>query len=304
MSPSTQLALKAAAYTVLALFGSPLLEGVVRKIKAIIHSRKGPPVTQPYLDLAKLLVKEDLASEPRGVARLAPLVAFGSVLAASFFVPYGVAAPGQATGDLLVFIYLIALGAAAVMAGALAQQSPYAHIGGAREVMMVLTTEAVMVITLLIFVVSRGSAITTVLVGQSYRISFVLGLLCYLFAMQAMLGKLPFDIPEADQEIMEGVFIEYSGPSLALFKWTFYIKQLVFGSLFFNLFVPWRFRVAGFIGSLLNFGLNYVAVLLLGVFVVLVDATNPRLRIDQSLRFFGSLIGIALVAVGLAAFGH
>jgi formate hydrogenlyase subunit 4 len=52
-----------------------------------------------------------------------------------------------------------------------------------------------------------------------------------------------------------------------------------------------------------NFVVNFAAVLVLSLLVVLVDATNPRLRIDQSLRFFAGLIGVALLGVGLAAFG-
>ena len=76
MNATVAVTLKAVAYLALALFASPLLEGVMRKVKAVIHSRKGPPVTQPYLDLAKLLVKEDLSSESGFVARFAPPAAF------------------------------------------------------------------------------------------------------------------------------------------------------------------------------------------------------------------------------------
>ena len=81
------------AYLALVLFASPLLEGVMRKVKAIVHSRKGPPVMQPYLDLAKLLVKEDVVSAPGLVARFAPPAAFACVLAAAFFVPVRRRAP-------------------------------------------------------------------------------------------------------------------------------------------------------------------------------------------------------------------
>jgi len=304
MSPALVITLKAFAYTALVLFASPLLEGIIRKIKALIHSRIGPPITQPYLDLMKLLVKEELASEPGMVARFAPPAAFAAVLSAAFFVPFGVGAPAGGAGDLFLFIYLITLCSVCVMAGALAHGSPYSHFGSSREMMMVLTVEAVVVISLLTVAVSGHTAILSHLVGLTFKASFILSLVCYLFAMQALLGKLPFDIPEAEQEIMEGPFIEYSGPSLALFKWTFYMKQLIFGSLFFNLFVGWpRVTAWGAAGSLLNFLISFVAVMLLGLLVVLVDATHPRLRIDQSLRFFGGLIVVALVAVGLAAFG-
>ncbi len=304
MNPAIVTTLKASAYIGLTLLASPLLEGVIRKIKAFIQSRKGPPVSQPYLDLAKLLVKEDLSSTPSLVARLAPPAAFASVLAASLFVPYGVAAPAARAGDLFLFIYLITFSSTCVMAGGLSHSSPFSHIGSSREMMMLITIEAVILISLLIVGVSGHTALLSSLVGTSFRFSFVLGLICYLFAMQAMLGKLPFDIPEAEQEIMGGPFVEYSGPSLALFKWTFYMKQLFFGSLFFNLFVGWpHFAGWGWIGSVVSFAINFLAVLILGLFVVLIDATNPRLRIDQSLRFFAGLIGVALLGMGLAAFG-
>lgn len=304
MNPYVAIALKAIAYLAFALLASPLIEGVMRKIKAVIHSRKGPPVTQPYLDLAKLLVKEDLSSESGFVSRFAPPAAFAAVLAASFFVPFGVGAPAARAGDLFLFIYLITLSSTCIMAGAFAQSSPFSHIGGAREMMMVLTVEAVLVISLLIVAVSGQTAMLTPLAGAPFRFSFLLGLVCYFFAMQGMLGKLPFDIPEAEQEIMEGPFIEYSGPSLALFKWAFFVKQLVFASLFVNLFVGLpRTAAWGSLGSAVNFAINFAAVIVVAVLVVVVDATNPRLRIDQSMRFFAGLIGVSLVGVGLAAFG-
>jgi formate hydrogenlyase subunit 4 len=301
---TAEIALKAVAYLLLALLASPLLEGVMRKVKAYIHSRKGPPITQPYRDLAKLLVKEDLSSERSLVARFAPPGAFAAVLAATFLVPLGVLGPAQNAGDLFVFVYLITLSSAFVMAGGLANASPFSHLGSSREMMMVLMVEAVTVISLLIVALSAGAATFAGLAVAPFRVSFILGMICYLFAMQAMLGKLPFDIAEADQEIMGGPFIEYSGPSLALFKWTFYIKELVFGSLFFNLFLGWpHFWSWGWVGQVLSFAVNYVSVLLLGLLVVLIDATNPRLKIAQSMRFFAGLIVLALVGVGLAAFG-
>ncbi len=296
--------LKSVAYLALVLLASPLLEGVVRKVKAIVHSRKGPPVTQPYLDLAKLLVKEDLAVAPGLVARLAPPAAFACVLAAAFFVPFGVTAPATRGGDLFVFVYLFTLSSACVMAGGLAHASPFSHLGSSREMMMVISAEAVIVISLLAVAVGGHSAVPSAMAGSPFRWSFLIVLVCYLFAMQALLAKLPFDIPEAEQELMEGPVIEYSGPSLALFKWAFYMKQLVLGSLFFNLFVGWP-RVSGWgaPGALLNFVVNYVAVLVLGLLVVLIDATNPRLRIDQALRVFAVIIGVAAVGAGLAALG-
>jgi formate hydrogenlyase subunit 4 len=303
MNGTASAMLGSLGWVALVLFASPLVEGVMRKVKAVVHSRKGPPVIQPYLDLAKLLVKEDIVSDPGVVARFAAPAAFGCVLASAFFVPFGIGAPAGSAGDLFVFIYLVTLSTSCVMAGGLAQSSPFSHLGSSREMMMLVSAEAVIVISLLGAAVGGHGAVPSGLVGSPFRWSSLVGLVCYLLAMQALVGKLPFDIPEAEQELMEGPFIEYSGPSLALFKWTFYMKQLVFGSLFFNLFIGCpRADGAGAAGALANFAVNFAAVLVLSLLVVLVDATNPRLRIDQSLRFFGSLAVVAAVGAGLAAF--
>lgn len=304
MNPNVEMALKVVAYLVIVLFASPLIEGVMRKVKALIHSRKGPPVVQPYLDLAKLLVKEDLSSGAGVVGRLAPAASFAATLAAAFLVPIGIGAPAGGAGDLFLFVYLITLSSACIVAGGLAQASPFSHIGSTREMMMVVTVEAVLVITLVTAALTGRTALLEGLAGLPLRVSMLVAGFCYLFAMQAMLCKLPFDIPEAEQEIMEGPLIEYSGPSLALLKWTFYMKQLMFGSLFVSLFAGWpRLGATGLLGAVVGVLVTYVAVLALGLLVVLVDATNPRLRIDQSLRFFAGLIVVALAGAGLAAFG-
>ncbi len=305
MSGNTALSvLGALAWLALVLFAAPLVEGVMRKVKAVVHSRQGPPVVQPYLDLAKLLVKEDLAAAPGMAARLAPPAAFACMLAAAFLVPFGVAPPAARAGDLFVFIYLVTLSSAAVISAGLAHASPFSHLGSSREMLMVISAEAVIVISLIARAVAGGGALPASMVPAGLRLSALVATVCYLLAMQALLGKLPFDIPEAEQELMEGPFIEYSGPSLALFKWTFYMKGLVFGALFFHLFVGWPLVSGwGAAGAVVNIAVTFAAVLVLGLVVVLIDATNPRLRIDQSLRVFGVLIGVAALGAGLAALG-
>ncbi|MGA9753153.1 MAG: NADH-quinone oxidoreductase subunit H [Acidobacteriota bacterium] len=304
MSPALVLALKAVAYTVLVPLGAPFLEGVIRKVKAVVHSRKGPPLYQPYLDLAKLLAKEDLSSGGGAIARFAPPATFAAVLAASYLVPFGIGAPAASAGDLFLFVYLMTFASVCVIAAGLAHASPFAHLGSTREMMMLLTVEAVILISLLTAALGARTALLSAMVGGGFRPSLLVALVCFLVAFQAVLGKLPFDVAEAEQEIVEGPLIEYSGPSLALFKWAFMMKQFVYGSLFFNIFVGWpRLEGAGAYGAAVNFGVNALAVLVLCVLVALVDATNPRLTVAQSMRLFGGLIAVAVFGAGLAAAG-
>jgi formate hydrogenlyase subunit 4 len=122
----------------------------------------------------------------------------------------------------------------------------------------------------------------------------------FLFlALQAQVGKLPFDIPEAETEIVGGVFIEQSGPKYALFKWYMMAKQLIFCSVFVQIFIPWpRFDFVP-----LDVLTNLVKVLILVSIIALIDVVNPRLRIDQAVKYYLFLIFFSLGGVAFAIIG-
>jgi formate hydrogenlyase subunit 4 len=281
---------------------APLFEGFMRKLKAVIHSRKGPPIIQPYLDILKLLGKEDLRPTSSLVFAVAPIVALAAVLAVAAMTPMGAGA-GLPMGDMIVWIYLLSLSAVAVVLGAFASKNPYAYVGSSREVMMLLTAEPVVVIALLAAAVKSKSLVMSDMItfqlGHGPSISLLFAGFAFFLALQAQLAKLPFDIPEAETEIMEGPFIEQSGPRLALFKLAHYGKQLVFASVLVSVFIPWP-RVPLFPANLLV-ALAKVFVLLLLVGVI--DAVNPRLRIDQSMTYFSRVALLALVALAFAVVG-
>jgi NADH:ubiquinone oxidoreductase subunit H len=121
-----------------------------------------------------------------------------------------------------------------------------------------------------------------------------------LLSFQAFVQRVPFDISEAETELMEGPLMEYSGPKLALFKYAQMAKLVIYSALFVGLFVPW--------GSALPFPLGWLIfwakVLGLVFLVTLVAATHARYRIDQAIRFFASLLVVALGALVLATYGY
>jgi len=126
----------------------------------------------------------------------------------------------------------------------------------------------------------------------------MLGVLVLSF--QAYVGRLPFDLAEAETELMEGPLSEYSGPKLALFRYAQMAKLMVYAALFVALFVPW--------GDTLPYPLSLavviVKVLAVVLLVTLVAATHARYRIDQAIRFYASLLGAAMVALLLALYGY
>jgi formate hydrogenlyase subunit 4 len=121
-----------------------------------------------------------------------------------------------------------------------------------------------------------------------------------LFALQAFLKRLPFDIAEAETEIMEGPMVEYSGPKLALFKHAQMAKLILYGAILINLFLPWGNQFA----FPLSFGIFWLKVLVLVLLATWIAATHARYRIDQAVRAFAVLLGISGIALVLATLGY
>ncbi len=287
----------------LALLLSPLYEGLMRKLRAVLHSRTGPPITQPYIDLAKLLGKEDLRTAGGAFYAATPALTLASVLVLALLVPMGAPPPLGFAGDVIVLLYVAAMSAILIMLAAFASGSPYAAVGSSREMMMLLSVEPVLVVALVVGALKSGTLATGgILVwqhGHGPSISMALAGIAFLLALQAQAGKLPFDIPEADQELMGGPLIEQSGPRFALFRWAVWAKQFVMAVLLVEIFVPWP--RTGIVPLDLLFALVKALVVL--VVVAVVDVVNPRLRVDQAMGYFLRVAFSSLAALAFAMIG-
>jgi formate hydrogenlyase subunit 4 len=287
----------------LVLLAAPLLDGILRQVKARLHSRQGPPLLQPWYDLAKLMVKDDQGGANNFIFAAAPVVCLGSVLLASLFIPMGGLVPLGFAGDALVLIYVLTIAPICMCLGGMSSGSPFAYIGVNREVMMLMVVEPVLAITLI------GSAIKghSLLLADSINryvahlpaLSLIVCGIAFFLAVQLEVAKLPFDLAEAEQEIMEGPLIEYSGRKLALLKWSLYGKLIVFLVLFVETFLPWPK-----VGNLpLDILITLVKVLVAAVLVEIVAQVFPRLKIAQTMRYFAGVVGFALAGLVLAVMG-
>jgi len=286
-----------------ALLLAPLCEGLMRKLRAALHSRIGPPITQPYWDLLKLLGKEDLRSTGGVVYAAMPAITLGSVLLLAALVPMGAAAPLAFAGDLIVMLYVSTMSAVLIMLVGFASSSPYASIGSSREMMMLLSVEPILAVALCVGAFKAKTlalgGIVNWQVQNGPSISMAIAGVAFLLALQAVAGKLPFDIAEADQEIMGGSLVEQSGPRLALFRWTVWVKQLVFAFLLVEVFFPWPY----FAAPVVDLAATIVKVLVVLTLVAVVDVVNPRLRIDQAMGYFMRVGVSSLAALAFAVIG-
>ena len=288
------------------LLVAPFFEGLLRKLTARIQSRQGPPIWQPYFDLLKLLGKEDLESgESPLMQRFAGYLSLATVLTIACLVPRGFPAPMNGAGDAILLIYLLTLSGVCTLLAGLAAGSCYSLLGVSREMMTMIALEPLFAVAIVVGAVHTQSfRLDTVLNGSVYGggfpVSGLLMLAVMMFSFQAFVQRVPFDISEAETEIMGGALVEYSGPKLALFKYAHMAKLVIYSALFVTLFLPW--------GSGLPFPwgwlLFWTKVLLLVLLVTVVAATHARYRIDQAIRYFAGLLAVALVALVLASYGY
>lgn len=291
----------------LVLLLAPLLQGVMHEVSARIHSRHGAPLLQPYFDLLKLLGKEDIESgESPGMQRFAAWLSLATALAVACFLPMGLGTPMNGAGDVLLLLYLFTLCGVSTLLAGMAAGSTYSLIGVSREMMTMMSLEPVLAVALIVGAVHAHSLrLDAVLNGSVYAAanlpwSGLIMLAVMLLAFQAFVQRAPLDIPEAETELMDGPFLEYSGPKLALFQYEHMVRLLIYSALFAALFLPWGSQLPFPLGWLLF----WVKVLVLALLVTVVAATHARYRIDQALRYFAALLGVSGVALVLAVFGY
>ncbi len=298
-------------------FFSTFLEWVDRKVYARMQNRRGPLYTgrsgilQPVADILKLLSKEDIvpAHADKGAFSFMPVLSLAAVVAAGLYIPvWRVTNSVSFEGDLIVVAYLLTLPSIALFLAGWFSVSPYALLGGGRVLTQLFAYEVPFFLALLTPAVTAGSWQIARIAAHPWTdghwwtiliqaIAFVVALL----TLQAKLERVPFDIPEAETEVVGGPLTEYSGRKLALFRLEKDILMYVGSALVACLFLGGFGGVApgvdrnaiGVAGKVLG---GYASPFL-GVFWLLVKtsfvvfclstlrAACARIRIDQIVTF-------------------
>jgi formate hydrogenlyase subunit 4 len=280
---------------------SPLLDGLARKIRARLHSRVGPPLIQGYLDLAKLVGKTDVTPAVNTLTNFLPFLALSAAVTAGVLLPISDFAPLSFAGDLILVIYLLGLSTVAVVLGGAASGNPYSFLGAGRELLLLLFTEPVLAFALFVLAVKAGTFRLSEIVlwhaQNGYSLSTVLAGISALSALLPYFGKLPFDLAEAEQELMGGVLLEQASWRLALYRWTFFVKWFIVTWLFCEMFLP---VIAPFPLSLL---LLLVKVFVIFCIAAVFETLLARLRLDHARAFFIHVAFFVLFALAFALIG-
>ncbi|MCX7716126.1 MAG: NADH-quinone oxidoreductase subunit H [Endomicrobia bacterium] len=279
-------------------FFAMLIAWIDRKLTARLQWRQGPPILQNFYDVLKLFGKEVIIPESaqRWLFVLAPFVAFSvatlvaTIMWLIIFLPHY-----SFIGDIIVVIYLLTIIPVMYILGAAASKNVIASIGISREIKLLLAYELPLITALMVPMIKSSSIKFAEIMNTSVvsSISGIISLIVVILCFSAKLGTVPFDISEAETELAGGIFIEYSGLLLGFVKLT---KQLI-------LSVTPLFIIITYFSKLPWYSLLLVYIIILMIFT-LIRNTNPRLKIDQVIKFFWfgmfplSLFSVILTLIG------
>lgn len=316
---------------VLAILGvafALLFRGLDRKLVAHMQGRIGPPIIQPFRDVRKLLIKENIV--PDGAVswlfNAAPLVCLVVTILVLLYIPvFGQRALLDGYGDSILIVYLLIVPSLAFVAGGFASGSPYATVGAQREMVIMMSYE----FSLALVVVAIAWRIVPVTNADPFMLSTVaaypiwnlvgplgiVGTLILLFALVTVtpgeVSKVPFDIAEAETEIAGGILVEYSGRNLALFYLSDVLKAFVMVSLIVALFFPYNLSpvigVSAAVPAAIVDGLFFLVKVFVIMFVsvMFIRAAMARFKITQASYVYLiamtliSLVGLILIGVDL-----
>ena len=290
---------------------APLLRGVIKKMKAALQTRQGPPLLQVYYDLAKLLRKEPVRSETSSWVYVAgPRLYFAAALAATTLVPVLVAAaPLETAGGVIGLVGILALGRFALATAALDTGSPFGGMGSSREMTIAALAEPALMLGLFTAALASGSLNLGAVVrhslelGYSFHPSDLFALAGLFVVLIAETGRIPVDNPATHLEltmIHEAMVLEYAGPDLALVEWASAVKELLYITLLIDLFIP-----VGIAGAIAPGPLAVAAgawaakVFVFAVVITLVESTNAKLRLFRVPELVAVALGLGFLALAI-----
>ena len=293
------------------LAAAPLLKAAIKKMKATLQNRQGPPLLQGYYDLAKLLRKDPLRSETATWVYVAgPRVYLAAAVAATTLVPVLVAgAPLEMAGGILLLVGTLALGRFALATAALDTGSPFGGMGASRDMTIAALAEPALMLGLFTAALAGGSLNLGGLVrnvlqhGAAFQPSDLLAFSGLFIIVIAETGRIPVDNPATHLEltmIHEAMVLEYAGPDLALVEWASAVKELLYLTLLADLFLPWGIATSIAPGPIAIAVMAWaLKVFLLATTVTLVESTNAKLRLFRVPELVSMSLGLGFLALAI-----
>ncbi len=297
------------AEMLLVLLLSPLLTGFVRKMKARLQRRRGPPLLQPYRDLVRLLRKDVvLAQSASWLFRVIPYIVFAATWVAASLVPtFRSGLYFSWSADLIAIIALLGSARFFLALAGLDVGTAFGGIGSSREVMIASLAEPAMLMIMFTLALVAGSTQLSTMAAfmlssqVGLRVSLGLALIAIIMVAIAENARIPVDNPATHLELTmvhEAMVLEYSGRHLALIDLASELKLLLYVSLIACLFLPWGLATAGDDPMTLAIAVAAYPVKLagLGLLLAAFETAIAKMRVFRVPEFLGAALMLGLLA--------
>ena len=297
------------AQMLLVLLMAPLLTGFVRKVKARLLSRQGPPLLQPYRDLLRLMCKDVvLADNASWLFRVIPYLVFAATWVAASLVPtFRSGLMFSWTADLIAIIAVLGSARFFLALAGMDAGTSFGGIGSSREVMISSLAEPAMLMIVFVIALIAGSTQLSTMAAfmnsadVGLRVSLGLALIALIIVAVAENARIPVDNPATHLELTmvhEAMVLEYSGRHLALIQLAASLKLLLYVSLIACLFAPWGISPAIIAPLPLLIGVAaYIGKLtILGALLAIFETSIAKMRVFRVPEFLGAALMLALLA--------
>ncbi|MEL7564149.1 MAG: NADH-quinone oxidoreductase subunit H [Dehalobacterium sp.] len=292
------------------IFLAPLVNGIIKKVKAFTQKRKGAPILQMYFDLYKLFQKSTVVSEVSSwIFKAAPYIVFSTALCAALLVPVSTRiSPAGFPGDAIMLIYIFALGRFFITLAGLDTASTFGGMGSSREGMISSLIEPSILVSLFtIGLISKSTSIYQMMHSTQYSGTplvhpvYLMIFLALLTIIIAESSRIPVDDPATHLELTmvhEAMILEYSGRHLALMELGAVIKQLVFITFVVNVFLPHDqlISITGMDAVILSLLIYVIKVVFLSIIIAVIEVSTVKFRLFSvpnlaALSFILSFLG-------------
>ena len=297
------------AQMLLVLALAPLLTGFVRKLKAHLLRRQGPPLVQPYRDLLRLLRKEVvLAHSASWVFRVAPYLVFATTWAAAALVPtFATGLVFSNAADMIAIVALLGSARFMLALAGLDVGTSFGGIGSSREMMIASLAEPAMLMVVFTLSLLGGSTqLSTIAASMQgpevgLRVSLALALVALIMVAIAENARIPVDNPATHLELTmvhEAMILEYSGRHLALIETASHLKLLLYLSVIVCVFFPWGIAVSGQGLAAYFAGVGLYAVKLAGggFLLAVFETAMAKMRVFRVPDFLGAALMLGFLA--------
>jgi formate hydrogenlyase subunit 4 len=292
----------------LVLLLSPLLTGLVRKIKARLMRRQGPSVFQPYRDLTRLMRKDVvLADNASWLFRAVPYLVFAATWVATALVPtFATGLLFAWSADLIAIIALVGSARFFLALAGMDVGTSFGGIGSSREVMIASLAEPAMLLVVFTLALTAGSTQLSTMAAfmtsdsVGLRVSVGMALIALIMVALAENARIPVDNPSTHLELTmvhEAMVLEYSGRHLAMIEFAASLKLLLYMSLIACLFAPWGLAPLhdGLPSYLLGIAI-YLAKLAAGaVLLAVFETVTAKMRVFRVPQFMGAALMLGLL---------